>query len=76
MKTEILLSKSWIQTSRKGYGNLFDEFLKFFWVHHAFVFLGAADFLSKIKCFSHFFTKWVHVGRISVFPVPNIMIPV
>ena len=29
MKAEIILAKSWIQTPKEGYGNRFDEFLKF-----------------------------------------------
>ena len=50
MKTEIILSKSWIQTSRKGYGNRFDEFLKFFWKGVGYIilcFLGRGRILFK-----------------------------
>ena len=59
MKAEIILSKSWIQTSRKGCGNRFDEFLKFFGEGVGCiilcVFLGAVVFLSKILFFEQNF---------------------
>ena len=56
MKTEIILGKTWIQTSRKGYGNRFDEFLKFLLEGgrvYNFVFLLGAVFFVK----NHMFCK-------------------
>ena len=66
MKTEIILAKGRIQTSKEGYDNRFDEFLTFSWKGVGYIilcFFGArSDFGQKsIFFFYIFFTKWVAV---------------
>ena len=66
-KTEIILAKSWIQTSKEGYDNRFDEFLTFFWKGVGYiilcVFLARSGFCQKSYCLDKIFTKWVAMGR-------------
>ena len=51
MKTEIILAKNWIQMSKEGYGNRFDEFLTFFWKGVGYISLcfrwARSDFRQK-----------------------------
>ena len=62
MKAETILANSWIQTSKKGYGNRFDELL--------FVVLGGVMYIvvfcwrSRIFVKKMFFPSFFHeVGR-------------
>ena len=64
MKTEIILSKSWIQTSRKGYGTRSDEFLTFFGEGVGYItlcFFGRGLIFVKNHVLDKCFTKWVAV---------------
>ena len=61
MKTEIILAKSWIQASKDGYGNRFDEFSKFFWEGVGFIFFclfaGRGRMLVKKKKIGQVFNE-------------------
>ena len=65
MKTDIISAKNWIQTSKKGYDNRFDEFLTFLLEGgrvYKFVFFWArSDFRQKSVFLDNFLTKWVAV---------------
>ena len=65
MKTDIILAKNWIQTSKEGYGNRFDEFLTFLLqggrVYDFVFFWARSDFCQKYCFLNNLFMKWVAV---------------
>ena len=53
MQTAIILAKSWIQTPKEGYDNIFDEFSTFFWNGVGYIilcFLGRGWILDNFVC--------------------------
>ena len=65
MQTDIILAKSWIQTTKEGHDNRFDEFLTFFWKGVGYIILFffwvRSNFGEKSNLLNKKLTKWVAV---------------